>query len=64
MPTTPNPKINIPRTDIPKATPLRSRVAMALGLAGAGALGYYFYSAGGDPDVAKKSAERMRFLSH
>ena len=62
MSSTPNPKVNIPHADIPKAVPPRSRVPLMLGLAGAGALGYYFYSAGGDPNVAKKTVQCMQLL--
>jgi hypothetical protein len=32
---------------------------LILGLTAAGAAGYYFYNAGGNARVAKKSAERM-----
>ncbi|KAI2624999.1 hypothetical protein GGR54DRAFT_545723 [Hypoxylon sp. NC1633] len=35
----------------------RSRVPLALGLTAAGGVGYYLYSAGGDPKVAQKKAE-------
>ncbi|KAI6092196.1 hypothetical protein F4821DRAFT_159065 [Hypoxylon rubiginosum] len=35
----------------------RSRLSLALGLTAAGGVGYYLYSAGGDPKVAQKKAE-------
>ncbi|KAI1773574.1 hypothetical protein F4818DRAFT_443412 [Hypoxylon cercidicola] len=35
----------------------RSRAPLAFGLAAAGGIGYYLYSAGGDPKVAQKKAE-------
>ncbi|KAI2605824.1 uncharacterized protein GGS25DRAFT_357752 [Hypoxylon fragiforme] len=35
----------------------RSRVPIALGLTAVGGVGYYLYSAGGDPKVAQKKAE-------
>ncbi|KAI0387089.1 hypothetical protein F5Y04DRAFT_275548 [Hypomontagnella monticulosa] len=35
----------------------RSRLPLVLGLAGAGGIGYYLYSAGGDTKVAQKKAE-------
>ncbi|KAI1381048.1 hypothetical protein F4677DRAFT_441380 [Hypoxylon crocopeplum] len=35
----------------------RSRLPLALGLTAAGGIGYYLYSAGGDPKVARKQAE-------
>lgn len=41
----------------------RSRLPLYLGLGVAGVGGYYLYSAGGDPKVAQKKAERMRHAS-
>ena len=38
----------------------KSRLPLYLGLGVAGVGGYYLYSAGGDPKVAQKKAERMR----
>ncbi|KAI5859721.1 hypothetical protein GGS23DRAFT_267309 [Durotheca rogersii] len=35
----------------------RSRLPLVLGLTAAGGIGYYLYSAGGDPKVAQKQAE-------
>ncbi|KAI4864301.1 hypothetical protein F4820DRAFT_424027 [Hypoxylon rubiginosum] len=35
----------------------RSKAPLAFGLAAAGGIGYYLYSAGGDPKVAQKKAE-------
>ncbi|KAI0164515.1 hypothetical protein GGR52DRAFT_575868 [Hypoxylon sp. FL1284] len=35
----------------------RSRAPLAFGMAAAGGIGYYLYSAGGDPKVAQKKAE-------
>ena len=35
----------------------KSRMPALLGLTAAGGIGYYLYSAGGDPKVAKKQAE-------
>ncbi|KAK7931702.1 hypothetical protein PG985_002414 [Apiospora marii] len=35
----------------------RSRMPLVLGLGAAGGVGYYLYSAGGDPKVAQKKAE-------
>ncbi|KAA8906410.1 hypothetical protein FN846DRAFT_718019 [Sphaerosporella brunnea] len=46
-----------PRTDIPKAGPPKNRIPLILGLGAAGVLGYYFYTAGGDLNIAKKAAE-------
>ncbi|KAI5795267.1 hypothetical protein EDC01DRAFT_78608 [Geopyxis carbonaria] len=46
-----------PRTEIPRAVPPKSRTPMYVGLAAATMVGYYFYSAGGDPKVARKAAE-------
>lgn len=36
------------------------RTITTVGLIGAAGVGYYFYSAGGDPKVAQKMAERMK----
>lgn len=35
----------------------RSRMPLILGLGAAGGVGYYLYSAGGNPKVAQKKAE-------
>ena len=35
----------------------RSKAPIFIGTAAVGGLGYYLYSAGGDPNVAKKQAE-------
>lgn len=37
----------------------RSRLPLVLGLTAAGGVGYYLYSAGGDPKVAQRQAEGM-----
>jgi hypothetical protein len=38
---------------------MSNRALPAIGLAAAGGVGYYLYSAGGDPKLAEKKAERM-----
>jgi len=47
-----------PRADIPRAggSP-KNRAPLLIAATLSAALGYYFYSAGGDPNVAKKRAE-------
>jgi hypothetical protein len=35
----------------------KSRVPLAIGLAGAGGIGYYLFSAGGNPKAAEKKFE-------
>ena len=37
----------------------KSKTPLMLGLTAAGGVGYYLYSAGGDPKVAQKQAEGM-----
>lgn len=37
----------------------KSRLPLYLGLTAAGGVGYYLYSAGGNPKVAEKQFERM-----
>ena len=41
----------------------KSRLPLYLGLGVASVGGYYLYSAGGDPKLAQKKAERMRHAS-
>jgi hypothetical protein len=41
----------------------KSRMPVYLGLAAAGAGGYYLYSAGGDPKKAKNNAKCQSFFS-
>jgi hypothetical protein len=38
---------------------MSNRALPVIGLAAAGGVGYYLYSAGGDPKLAEKKAERM-----
>jgi hypothetical protein len=38
---------------------MSNRAIPALGAIAAGGVGYYLYSAGGDPKLAEKKAERM-----
>lgn len=40
----------------------RSKAPIFIGTAAVGGLGYYLYSAGGDPKVAKKQAEGKSLL--
>lgn len=40
------------------------RGAQVLGVAAVAGAGYYFWTAGGDPKVAKKEFERMSITSH
>lgn len=40
----------------------KSQVPLYLGLAAAGGVGYYLYSAGGSPKVAEKKFESSCFL--
>lgn len=54
-----------PRTDIPRASgPPKNKAPLLIGAALAGAVGYYFYTAGGDSHVAKKAAERIFLHCH
>lgn len=41
----------------------KSRVPLALGLAGAGGIGYYLFNAGGNPKAAEKKFEGQSTLT-
>jgi len=42
----------------------KSKLPLALGLTAAGGVGYYLYTAGGNPKVAEKQLESMFFPAH
>jgi hypothetical protein len=42
---------------------MSNRAIPALGAIAAGGVGYYLYTAGGDPKLAEKKAERKFYLS-
>jgi hypothetical protein len=42
----------------------KSRVPLYLGVAAAGGVGYYLYTAGGNPKVAEKQFESMSLMLH
>tara|TARA_R110002003_G_scaffold1005_9_gene22048 strand:- start:15280 stop:15684 length:405 start_codon:yes stop_codon:yes gene_type:complete len=43
---------------------MSNRIIPTLGVVAAGGVGYYLYSAGGDPKLAEKKAERMYSNAH
>lgn len=54
----------VPNSKIPRAAggPLKNRMPALIGGALLVGAGYYFYTAGGDPKVARKAAERTYHL--